>query len=109
MRDGRNLSVPVVRGILVVVMALLAVWLFMLVATPAQAAELPATAQESPYQAPDLIQVDLPSWAEPLEPLAALPLWAQAALASAFVGGLFYLVPAIGRWVTTRFEGEGVE
>ncbi len=51
------------------------------------------------YEAPEIDEVDPPSWLAPLEPLAALPLWGQAAVLSAGVAGLVFLVPMIGRWV----------
>lgn len=58
------------------------------------------TAQEqTPYQAPELAEVDLPGWAEPFEPLARLPLWAQAALVSAAVAGLAFVVPVASRLI----------
>jgi hypothetical protein len=33
------------------------------------------------------------------EPLAALPLWGQAAVLSAGVAGMFFVVPMVFRWV----------
>jgi hypothetical protein len=56
-------------------------------------------AQETPYQAPDIEEREPPAWLKPLEPLAALPLWGQAAVLSAGVAGLFFVVPMVGRWV----------
>ena len=56
-------------------------------------------AQETPYQAPDIEEREPPAWLKPLEPLARLPLWGQAAVLSAGVAGLFFVVPMVGRWV----------
>jgi hypothetical protein len=56
-------------------------------------------AQETPYEAPDLEEREPPAWLKPLEPLAALPLWGQAAVLSAGVAGMFFVVPAVFRWV----------
>jgi hypothetical protein len=56
-------------------------------------------AQETPYQAPDIEEREPPGWLKPLEPLAALPLWGQAAVLSAGVAGLFFVIPMVGRWV----------
>lgn len=36
------------------------------------------------------------SW---LEPLAVLPLWAQAGILSAAVAGLFWVLPLLVRWL----------
>jgi hypothetical protein len=51
------------------------------------------------YEGPEIDEVEPPAWLAFLEPLAALPLWGQAAVLSAGVAGLFFLVPMIGRWV----------
>jgi hypothetical protein len=56
-------------------------------------------AQETPYEAPDIEEREPPGWLKPLEPLAALPLWGQAAVLSAGVAGMFFVVPAVFRWV----------
>jgi hypothetical protein len=56
-------------------------------------------AQETPYQAPEFNEIDPPSWLEPLQPLARLPLWGQAAVLSAGVAGMFFVVPMVGKWV----------
>ena len=53
-------------------------------------------AQVSPYQPQQLTNVILPSWAEPFEPLASLPLWAQATLTSAVLVGAFLLAGCAG-------------
>lgn len=71
-------------------------------------------AQETPYQAPEINEIDPPSWLEPLQPLAALPLWGQAAVLSAGVAGLFFVVPMVGKWVwklgeNGRHEESGTE
>ncbi len=59
----------------------------------------PIVAQEAPYTPPEIDSVDVPDWLEPLEPLARLPLWGQAAVLSAFVAGMFFVVPMVFRWV----------
>ena len=51
------------------------------------------------YEGPEIDEVEPPGWLAFLEPLAALPLWGQAAVLSAGVAGLFFVVPMIGRWV----------
>ncbi len=56
-------------------------------------------AQETPYQAPDIEEREAPDWLKPLEPLARLPLWGQAAVLSAGIAGLFFVVPMVGKWV----------
>ena len=56
-------------------------------------------AQETPYEPPDIQGVETPSWLRPLEPLARLPLWGQAAVLSAGVAGMFFVVPLVFRWV----------
>jgi len=64
-------------------------------------------AQENPYQTPDIQEVETPSWLRPLEPLARLPLWGQAAVLSAGVAGLFLVVPMVGKWMWKLGEGHG--
>jgi hypothetical protein len=54
---------------------------------------------QTPYESPEIDEVDPPGWLAPLEPLAALPLWGQAAVLSAGVAGLFFVVPMVFRWV----------
>jgi hypothetical protein len=56
-------------------------------------------AQETPYQAPEIEEIEPPDWLKFLQPLAALPLWGQAAVLSAGVAGLFFVIPMVGRWV----------
>jgi hypothetical protein len=56
-------------------------------------------AQETPYQTPDIDEIEPPGWLAFLEPLAALPLWGQAAVLSAGVAGMFFVVPMVFRWV----------
>lgn len=64
------------------------------------ATEAATTAQEeSPYTPPEFDDAEVPSWLAPLEPLAQLPLWGQAAVLSAGVAGMFFLVPLVFRWV----------
>ncbi len=55
--------------------------------------------EESPYTPPEINSADVPSWLEPLQPLARLPLWGQAAVLSAGVAGMFFVVPMVFRWV----------
>jgi hypothetical protein len=72
-----------------------------------------AQVQPAPYQTPEFIEVDLPSWAAPFAPIAALPLWAQAALVSALIAGLIFIIPVVSRWLlrlgqeAERSAGEG--
>ena len=54
---------------------------------------------QTPYEPPEIDEVDAPSWLAFFEPLAALPLWGQAAVLSAGVAGLFFVVPMVFRWV----------
>ena len=68
-------------------------------AAGALAAAGTVVAQETPYQAPDIEEREPPAWLKPLEPLARLPLWGQAAVLSAGVAGLFFVVPMVGKWV----------
>ena len=63
------------------------------------AAEVGVATEEAPYTPPDVDEVDLPQWLQAFEPLARLPLWGQAALLSAGVAGLFFVVPMVFRWV----------
>ena len=51
------------------------------------------------YEGPEIDEIEPPGWLSFLEPLAALPLWGQAAVLSASVAGLFFVVPAVFRWV----------
>lgn len=72
------------------------------VSAPAQATTEDVVAQVNqvtPYEPPEFVEVDLPGWAEPFEPLAQLPLWAQAALVSAAIAGLFFVIPIVSRWM----------
>lgn len=55
--------------------------------------------EDTPYTPPEFNSVEVPSWLEPLEPLARLPLWGQAAVLSAGVAGMFFVVPMAFRWV----------
>jgi hypothetical protein len=63
------------------------------------AAEVGVATEEAPYTPPDVDEVDLPQWLQLVEPLARLPLWGQAAVLSAGVAGLFFVVPMVFRWV----------
>ncbi len=56
-------------------------------------------AQETPYEAPEIQEVETPGWLRMFEPLARLPLWGQAAVLSAGVAGMFFVVPMVFRWV----------
>jgi hypothetical protein len=58
-----------------------------------------AQQEETPYQPPDIDNVEVPEWLRPLSPIARLPLWGQAAVLSAGVAGLFFVVPMVFRWV----------
>ena len=83
-----------------------------LVLVPAAAALADAgtvVAQETPYEAPEIREVDTPGWLRMFEPLAALPLWGQAAVLSAGVAGLFFVVPMVGKWVWRLGEGHDDE
>ena len=55
--------------------------------------------EEAPYTPPEINNVDVPGWLQPLEPLARLPLWGQAAVLSAGVAGMFFVIPMVFRWV----------
>jgi hypothetical protein len=63
------------------------------------ASEVVVATEESPYTPPEVDQVDLPNFLRALEPLARLPLWGQAAVLSAGVAGMFFVVPMVFRWV----------
>jgi hypothetical protein len=54
---------------------------------------------QEPYEAPEIQEIETPSWLRFFEPLAALPLWGQAAVLSAGVAGMFFVVPMVFRWV----------
>jgi len=56
-------------------------------------------AQQTPYEAPDIREIETPGWLRMFEPLARLPLWGQAAVLSAGVAGMFFVVPMVFRWV----------
>jgi hypothetical protein len=86
------------RGKLRLLIALGFVALMLFGAATAAFADQVVVAQ-NPYEAPDIDEVEPPGWLAPLEPLAALPLWGQAAVLSAGVAGLVFLVPAVFRWV----------
>jgi hypothetical protein len=63
------------------------------------ATEVVVATEESPYTPPEVDEVALPQWLQALEPLARLPLWGQAAVLSAGVAGMFFVVPMVFRWV----------
>jgi hypothetical protein len=94
-------------GVAMVAFLVLGPALFAVAATFAVVAQ-----EESPYTPPEINSVDVPNWLQPLEPLARLPLWGQAAVLSAGVAGMFFVVPMVFRWVWNLGEGradEGVE
>jgi hypothetical protein len=64
-------------------------------------------AQETPYETPDIDEIEPPGWLDFLEPIAALPLWGQAAVLSAGVAGLVFVIPMVGRWVWKLGAGNG--
>lgn len=68
-------------------------------ASDASAAAAVVAQEEAPYTPPEINSVDVPDWLQPLEPLARLPLWGQAAVLSAGVAGMFFVVPLVFRWV----------
>ena len=49
---------------------------------------------------------DIPSWLRPVSALANLPLWGLAAVLSAGVAALFFVIPLIGRWLWNLSEDE---
>jgi hypothetical protein len=69
--------------------------------------------EEGTYIPPDINSVEVPGWLEPLEPLARLPLWGQAAVLSAGVAGMFFVLPMVFKWVWNlgddRQNGNGVK
>jgi hypothetical protein len=69
--------------------------------------------EEGAYIPPDINSVEVPGWLEPLEPLARLPLWGQAAVLSAGVAGMFFVLPMVFKWVWNlgddRQNGNGVK
>ncbi len=70
--------------------------------SPAQAAEGSIVAQQSPYDPPEILGTSI----EASEgPFPRLPLWAQAALASAVAAGAFFFVPTIARRIWGTFAG----
>lgn len=81
----------------VVVFLLLGPGLIAIAAT--DSAPVVAAQEDTPYTPPEINSVDVPSWLEPLEPLSRLPLWGQAAVLSAGVAGMFFVVPMVFRWV----------
>jgi len=79
--------------------ALAFVTALVLVPAAAAVADAVTVVAQEPYEAPDIREVDTPSWLRMFEPLAALPLWGQAAVLSAGVAGMFFVVPMVFRWV----------
>jgi hypothetical protein len=78
---------------------MLALLLAPALASVAEAVDVSVVAQETPYQPPEIQEVETPSWLQPLQPLARLPLWGQAAVLSAGVAGMFFVVPMVGKWL----------
>lgn len=92
--------VRLLAGFAVVAFLVLGPALFVSAAEDTGAADQVVTAQEeSPYTPPEFNSVEPPSWLEPLEPLARLPLWGQAAVLSAGVAGMFFVLPMVFKWV----------
>ena len=94
-----------------VVTALMGVTLTMVLVWSQAASAAPdgapvVVAQVSPYQPPELTNVVLPSWVVPIEPIARLPLWTQAALASAVLVSAFFVLRVISQWAWGRFFGD---
>jgi hypothetical protein len=84
-------------GLAVVVFLVLAPALF--AAAEVETPDAVVAQEEAPYSPPEINSAEVPSWLEPLQPLARLPLWGQAAVLSAGVAGLFFVVPMAFRWV----------
>jgi len=59
----------------------------------------PPVVEDDSLETPDVAALDVPEWLEPLEPLARLPLWGQAAVLSAGVAGMFFVLPMVFKWV----------
>jgi predicted ribosomally synthesized peptide with SipW-like signal peptide len=93
------------RGKLRLLLALGFVALMLFGTTTAAFADQVVVAQ-NPYEAPDIDEVEPPGWLAFFEPLAALPLWGQAAVLSAGVAGLFFIIPLVGKWVWRLGEGK---
>ena len=98
--------VRLLAGLAVVAFLVLGPALFVSAADDAGAAEDAGAAgqvvtaqEESPYTPPEFDSVEPPGWLEPLEPLARLPLWGQAAVLSAGVAGMFFVLPMVFKWV----------
>ena len=92
--------VRLVAGFAVVAFLVLGPALFVSAAEDTGAADQVVTAQEeSPYTPPEFNSVEMPDWLRPLEPLARLPLWGQAAVLSAGVAGMFFVIPMVFKWV----------
>jgi hypothetical protein len=92
--------VRLLAGFAVVAFLVLGPALFVSAADDAGTTDRVVTAQEeSPYTPPEFNSVEMPDWLQPLEPLARLPLWGQAAVLSAGVAGMFFVIPMVFRWV----------
>lgn len=59
---------------------------------------------ESPYQVPP-VEVEGPSWLEPLGPIASWPLWAVATLVAAVAATAFFVIPTGVRWAWRTMTG----
>jgi hypothetical protein len=94
-------------GFAVVAFLVLGPALFVSAAEDTGSADQVVTAQEeSPYTPPEFNSVEMPDWLQPLEPLARLPLWGQAAVLSAGVAGMFFVLPMVFRWVWNLGEDQ---
>jgi hypothetical protein len=91
--------VRLLAGFAVVAFLVLGPALFVSAADDGVANQVVTAQEESPYTPPEFNSVEMPSWLEPLEPLARLPLWGQAAVLSAGVAGMFFVIPMVFRWV----------
>ena len=83
-------------GVVVVAFLVLGPALFAAAGTADQAV---VAQEEAPYTPPEINSAEVPGWLEPLQPLARLPLWGQAAVLSAGMAGMFFVVPMVFRWV----------
>ena len=92
--------VRLLMGFALVAFLLLGPALFVSADDDISTADQVVTAQEEgTYIPPDINSVEMPGWLAPLEPLARLPLWGQAAVLSAGVAGMFFVLPMVFKWV----------
>ena len=92
-----------VRAVRLLALLIFALAIVSLLTKPssAMADEVSIIAQQSPYE-PPLTEIDLLPWAEPL---ASLPIWAQAAFLSAVSVSAFFFVPSVTRRIWGMFAG----